>query len=219
MSERLNIKKGERFGRLKIIKEIESFIFANNQPGRRFLCQCDCGKQKKIKLCHLRASAIQSCGCLQKERTSKRTKKIMTKHGMSGSNIYEVWNSMKMRCHNKKDHAYKNYGGRGIKVCKEWLESFESFYKDMGNVPKDLTLDRINNNKGYYKENCRWATMREQANNRRTNHLMTYKGKTQNMKQWAVEVGIKYETLLRRINNYNWSIEEALTTKIRIYEK
>ena len=105
-------------------------------------------------------------------------------HGLTKTSIHDIWRSMRQRCLNKKNKAYKNYGGRGIKVCKEW-ESFEIFYKDMGERPEGMTLDRINNDGNYEKSNCRWATDAEQTNNTRANILLTFEGMTKNVAQWA----------------------------------
>lgn len=140
------------------------------------------------------------------------------KHGMSYSSEYMTWDQMKRRCFNKNRYAYERYGGRGITVCDEWKDSFEAFFKDMGPRPSpEHSIDRIDNDKGYYKENCRWATMKEQSNNRHSNHLITYQGETHTINQWASQVGISQITLRSRILN-GWSIERALTEPTRVRE-
>jgi len=130
---------------------------------------------------------------------------------MSRKRLYGIWYTMKTRCYKEKCINYKNYGGRGITVCNEWQSDFENFYNwalENGYV-EGLSIDRIDNNKGYSPENCRWATRIEQANNQRSNHLITYNGKTQTLKQWADELKIPYTSLKSRINNYNFPIEKA----------
>jgi len=125
-------------------------------------CLCGCGNEKDIRLASLVIGHTKSCGCLKDEKVAQR----MTKHGKYKDRIYRIWSGMVQRCTNKKSTNYKNYGGRGISVCDEWL-LFDNFYKDMGDDKKGLTLDRIDNDKGYTKENCRWATYSEQADNKR----------------------------------------------------
>lgn len=130
------------------------------------------------------------------------------KHNMNNI-TYQSWCLMKQRCLNKKAGAYKDYGGRGIKVCSRWLK-FENFYADMGDRPsKKHSIDRIDNNGNYELKNCKWSTRKEQANNRRTNHLLTYKGKTQTIAQWAEELKMSYGSICNRLRN-NLKIEEVL---------
>lgn len=124
---------------------------------------------------------------------------------------YRTWTSVKQRCYNPNHTEYHRYGARGIKVCKRW-RSFDNFFADMGERPsKNYSIDRINNDKDYKPSNCRWATAKEQANNRRSNRLLTFNGKAQNMKQWATEIGIPYVTLYQRLSKQGWSVERALT--------
>ena len=128
---------------------------------------------------------------------------------MRNSKEYNIWYGMRERCEKSYNQFYGNYGGRGIKVCAHWAE-FINFFEDMGEKPKDKTLDRIDNDGGYSKENCRWATWSEQSTNRRSNRLLTHNNKTQTVKEWSDELNIKYDTLSKRINKLGWSTEKAL---------
>lgn len=141
-------------------------------------------------------------------------------HGLTNTSIYDAWGAMKNRCMNADNEEYTNYGGRGIKVCSAWNESFLSFFEwSISNgYHEGLTIDRIDNDGNYEPSNCRWTTMKVQCNNRRNNRLETYNGKTQTLKQWADEYHINYSTLKSRMNISHWSIEKALTTQIRGYK-
>lgn len=146
-------------------------------------------------------------------------------HGKSSTRLYNVWGGMVHRCHSQ-DTYVKGYWQRGIKVCDEWRNSFEAFYTwaiangyDETAPESKCTLDRIDVNGDYCPENCRWVDRKVQANNRTNNHLLTHNGKTQNMKQWAEETGIKYNTLCNRILTLQWNIERALTTPTKTRRK
>jgi len=123
--------------------------------------------------------------------------------------------NMKDRCSNRKNKAYPRYGGRGITVCDRWQHSYESFLEDMGRRPDGLTLDRIDNSKGYSPENCRWATPAEQAKNRRSNVMVEYSGKRMNLKDASVSAGLPYKTVYARIAG-GWSFDAAISTPVRI---
>lgn len=142
-------------------------------------------------------------------------------HGLSHSRIYNTYHSMKQRCYNPSHKSYHNYGGRGIKVCEEWLNDFQAFYDwSMSHgYSDDLTIDRKDNNGNYCPENCRWATYKEQSNNVRTNHIITYKDETHTLKEWSEILNINHNTLYRRINGMKWSIERAFETPVQVHHK
>jgi len=195
---------GLKFGKLIIIK----LIFIKNKHNY-FKCKCDCGNEKIIRKDHIKSGKIKSCGCLRIELSKKRTLKHGHLSGYKMSRTYAAWRSAKKRCLDSKNINYKDYGGRGIKICKRWMK-FENFFKDVGEIPKGLTLDRINNNKGYSPSNFRLITQKEQCCNKRNNRLFTYNNKTQCISKWAEEYNISYQKLYRRIFRDKWTIERAL---------
>lgn len=206
---------GKRFGRLVVIKRINSDKW--DKP--KWLCKCDCKCEKEIIVSsgNLRMGHTKSCGCLRKEITSE----IKTKHGHSTgkqtSKTYNSWVGMTNRCLNNNDKSYSRYGGRGIKVCKRWRK-FKNFLADMGEVPAGCQIDRIDNNENYCESNCRWVTPKQQQRNRRNNHLITHYGKTQCLSAWAEEFNIHPSVLRGRII-YGWSIEKALTVPTNKWRK
>jgi len=162
-----NISCGDKFGQLIVVK---AYCEKNPSGKWKHLCECECGNKKTIVGNHLKGGKILSCGCYIAKITSER----MTKHGKHGSQTYSIWKGMRKRCNNPNEPAYPRYGGAGIKVCDRW-SNYELFLEDMGERPEGLTIDRIDGAKGYYNENCRWATYTEQARNRscknKTNHV------------------------------------------------
>lgn len=189
-------KTGQRFGRLTVIGRDTA------RDGVFWLCQCDCGKMTTALTGHLNAGMRVSCGCRLAE--SKR------KHGLSHSPEYRAWENAKSRCRNPNNRKYSIYGGRGIQMCKRWLDSFENFYSDMGPRPSArYSLDRIDGNKGYEPENCRWATLDEQNNNRSFNRLIGLRGERVTVAQASKMTGIPHATIISRLSR-GWTEEEAL---------
>jgi hypothetical protein len=138
------------------------------------------------------------------------------KHGMSKRpRIYTTWCDMRNRCNNPNNRSYHKYGGRGIRVCDRWNE-FSRFAEDMGEPPAPhYQLERIDNNGNYEPSNCRWATPKEQARNRRSSRLLTFQGRTQTLAAWCHELGLKHSTVVMRLTQYNWSVAKALSTPAR----
>lgn len=175
-------------------------------------CLCECGATTQAKRSSLLIGAIRSCGCLSTER------KTTHGHTVGGcSKTYHIWSSMLARCRTTTHAAYADYGGRGIKVCDEWME-YSRFLSDMGERPHGKSLDRTNNNMGYSKENCRWATPKEQNNNRRNNVLLTLDGVEKTLAEWSAQMGISPHTVSARLLR-GWSVERALTAPVRVTMK
>lgn len=194
---------GKRFGRLVVQKRS-----SNSKGGKpMWVCHCDCGNFVIVLGNDLNRGHTKSCGCFRKD--SARDKNI--KHGYRYTRIYKSWLNMKTRCYNIHSKDFKNYGSRGIKVCDEWLNDFQSFYDwALANGYKDdLSIDRIDANGNYEPSNCRWANAKKQANNKTKNHYVVCNGEKHTISEWAEITGIKAGTLWYRIT-HGWSPEKAL---------
>lgn len=196
---------GIRFEKLLITHRAE-----NKKDGTaRWFCICDCGETRVIAGTGLRAGRHKSCGCSSPKFTAERS----TIHGKAGSRVYIIWQGMRVRCSDKSyGKTRKNYFEKGIRVCSDW-ESFEKFYADMGDPPDGFTLERINGDAGYSKENCKWASKKEQANNTSANLPVSYGGQTKNVSQWAEEIGVKPNTLIYRLRR-GIPVERAIKASI-----
>ena len=203
---------GQRFGRLTVVERSEDHVSPCGHRQTKWLCKCDCGNSVYVSGSNLKASHVQSCGCLVRDiaKSSHMT------HGARRTRLYNIWRGMKKRCRNANDPFFADYGGRGISICNEWEHNFQLFYDwAMANGYKEnLTIDRIDNEKGYCPENCRWATMKIQSRNRRGNHLLTFRGITRPIQEWAEIMGIPHTALRKRLK-YGWSVEDALTKPIK----
>lgn len=199
---------GQRFGRLTVIKK------ANSISGQTYwLCKCDCGNETTVISYCLRKGDTKSCGCLHNELINSGCN---SKHRKSSTKLYGVWSTMKGRCYNPNNSKYKRYGGRGIIVCQEWRE-FQPFYEwaMSHGYTEELTIDRINNDGNYEPANCRWATLKEQANNKCNTIIITFNSETKTLSEWAKKLNISRLCLWKRIYLRNWSVEKALTTPLK----
>lgn len=184
---------GQRFGRLTVISKCAD----------KWLCRCDCGNDRLVFSGHLREGRTVSCGCYIAEKVKKpRT------HGKRHTRAWKIWSGIKQRCLNPKNSAYKRYGGRGITICDKWL-MLEGFLEDMGEPPEGMSIDRKENDKGYCKDNCRWATDTQQARNTSANRIITIGNEKNTLAEWCEILGIKYTTAHSRLRR-GWSAEKAL---------
>lgn len=202
--------EGLRFNRLVVIRRD-----GTRHNAATWWCRCDCDpvgeRLKSVQANHLKSGLTQSCGCLNRERTSAALKLSETTHGMRRTRIYAIWLNMKDRCYRESNKDYHSYGGRGIRVCDAWRESFEAFYAAVGDPPSDRhTLDREQVNGDYEPGNWRWALRVEQANNMRKNVMIMHGGRTQTAAQWGRELGIGACLIAARIRK-GWPPEKALS--------
>ena len=204
---------GQRFGRLVV-----TGIYKRATHGKPITwnCICDCGKEYQVLGTRLRKGTTQSCGCLQRELSAERAKARMKTHGKTRTRLYSIWASMKNRCYCENNTHFNYYGGRGIKICEEWLTEFMSFYNWAINngYQDELTLDRINVDGDYSPDNCRWITMKQQGNNRRNNHLLNYGGRVWTLTELAEDKGIQKSLLYERLRR-GWDLERALTQPVK----
>ena len=183
-----------------------------------FSCKCSCGQTTTALAYQLESSGKKSCGCLSREVSRKR----LTKHGESNSRLYKLWKGVSKRCYCKTCEGYKNYGGRGIKMCDEWRDNFLAFKEFMLSIGYDETLptgeqtiERIDVNGNYEPSNCKLISKTEQNYNKRNNNLVTYKGETKPITEFANELGIDVDVVLNRIKNHGYTVEEALEKPVR----
>lgn len=201
---------GKSFGRWKVLQ----LAYQGKNWQLFWKVKCRCGFIRVLPGGTLCQGSSKSCGCLK----IGILKKELTTHGMTKSKEYRAWYSMKARCMNPNIKGYKNWGGRGIKICERWVGSFENFFLDMGKCPINTSLDRIDNGKGYNKKNCRWATKRQQERNRRNNHLIKYKNKYRTLVEVS-ELNKISQFVLRARLNLGWTLRKALRTPVEFRNK
>jgi hypothetical protein len=206
LAKNANNLTGKRFHRLTAIGP----VLRDKHKKIHWLFVCDCGQEIVTSGSHVTSGHTKSCGC-HKAELIKQLGERKT-HGLSKSREMSIWAGMLQRCENPKSKDYPRYGGRGIKVCERW-HTFINFYNDMGASPDGTSIERIDNNKGYNPENCRWATVRQQANNVNTNRIFTHNGESRTIAQWAELTGINYYTLYSRLIKRGWEIDRALSTR------
>lgn len=202
---------GKRYGRLTVIGRAYDQK-CKTKRSRMWLCRCDCGNEVVKPTHDLNRGHAKSCGCWRKEHMEEFTEKLAGRvtHGMSRERIFRIWSGMIKRCEDPSCKAYKNYGGRGIKVCDEWhsLDSFVDWAHKNG-YAEDRSIDRIDNDSSYGPDNCRWADILTQANNKRNNVFITYNGETHTIPEWSRIIGISATTIRQR-KRAGWSDEEAI---------
>lgn len=192
---------GKIYGRLTVLD-----VFRKNKRTYAY-CRCICGTIKNIHLYSVIHHRTISCGCYNKE--------VITKHGMLRTKEYNTWQHMLRRCDTHDPIHEHLYMGKGIRVCERW-KKFSNFFEDMGFAPSPIhSMDRLDNNKGYYKGNCRWATPTEQSRNTNRNKIIYFNGEKKCASEWAEIYGIKYQTFLKRLQ-MGWKIKEALTKPISV---
>lgn len=200
------MSKGDRFGRWTVADPTR----VRKGAGRSFhvLCECECGARRFISERVLRSGMSKSCGCLRRDRSAT--------HHMTGEPLYNSWSDMIQRCTNPKHPSYPRYGGRGVTVCDAWRRDGAAFvaWALANGFEPGKSIERIDNDKGYSPENCRWASRKEQQRNRHNNHWLTFRGETKCITDWAASMGTTSATILHRIKRWG-SVERALTTPIK----
>ena len=199
---------GQKFGKLTVIE------YAGKAKDGHSLwkCQCDCGNFCTVCSNNLKSGGTKSCKCYRNKFKSLNAKHNYIEH----KRLYKIWCSIKTRCYNNKSRAFNYYGGRGIRICDEWLNSFDIFknWALSNGYKSNLTIDRINNNCNYEPSNCRWVDRYTQANNKRTNVFITYKNESKTLANWAKELGISPSVLWYRLHK-SWDIEKVIKTPLR----
>lgn len=190
--------KGQRFGKAVALEYVGN---------RKWKCQCDCGNLFETRTERLLHGVTKSCGCF------RRSGEPYKRHGATKTRLYHIWMGLRVRCNQVGGKDYKNYGGRGIKVCSEWNDSYETFAEWAKNngYADNLSIDRIDNDGDYCPENCRWATTKQQANNRRTNRYLTFRGQTKTLREWSEITGISLSGINYRFRK-GWSVDKTLST-------
>lgn len=201
---------GKRFNDLVVIERME-----NAKGGVTvWKCQCDCGNITTVRGSNLKNGSVKSCGC-------RIHKSHNATHRMSKTRLYREWALIKSRCFNKNIKSYKDYGGRGIKMCNEWADSFETFrdWAYQSGYTDELTIERVDHDGDYCPTNCTWIPFNKQQKNRRTSYAIEYNGKTQDLVSWCNELGLPYKNVHNRIYKLGWSFEKAISEPVHIEKR
>ena len=198
---------GKRYGRLTVVKRVEN----SKNRSSRWLCKCDCGEDRIHSAGTLNYGTVKSCGCFGKEVS----RELNTTHNKSNTKLYRVWATMRGRCRSQSYSGFRHYGGRGISVCTEWEDNFQSFYDwaISAGYREGLSIDRIDTNGNYEPQNCRWVSKTTQANNKRTNVKIEYNGEVHTVAEWASIFGLNYITLWMRLKR-GWDFEKAISKEV-----
>lgn len=209
---------GEKFGMLTVVERADDYITPSGAKLTRWRCRCDCGSETIVTGTALRSGSTRSCGCLRDTLVGNLNKS----HGESKTRLYRIRLDMIKRCYREQNKEYEQYGGRGIRVCDEWLHSYEKFKEwaisagyDENEDPVNMSIDRIDVDGDYCPENCRWVDRKTQARNTTRNAYFTYNGETKCLSEWCEELNISYGAVRARINERGWSFEKAITTPIK----
>lgn len=207
MGARIDMEVGSVWGRLTVIGRAPDFITSRGKPVIAWRCRCECGEECNVYGYALRNGHTKSCGCYNHD--------VITTHGRTKDYTYKTWDSMKQRCNNANAPDYPSYGGRGIRICPRWDNSFEAFVEDMGDRPRGMSIERLDVNGNYEPGNCIWATIQQQADNKRTKRLVEMGGRTQSVMQWCREYGLARQETMRVYARLNlgWPLREALTVR------
>jgi len=193
---------GESFGKLKVVSLLES----DGSGRRKWECYCECGGKATPTTARLISGKAQSCGCLRRTSGCKPT----NTPAKAKEQMYNIYWNMVDRCHNSSNPAFPRYGGRGITVCEAWRKSFEVFYRDMGNKPPGMSIERIKNDGHYCLDNVKWGTINEQTRNRRSNINISINGESKCLTDWCKTLGLNFHTIKARIRRYSWSVAVAI---------
>lgn len=196
---------GKRFGNLVVISENTDI----HDWRARWNCVCDCGNEIVVRADSLMSGEKLSCGCNAPKKWSKQARE---KHGMTGTELYKRWAAIKQRCLDSEKPDYGRYGGAGVTICDEWKDSFVSFmnWALANGYEEELSIDRIDNEKGYCPENCRWIRLEKQSANRKSNIYITYNGETKTLTDWCKYFNVNYDRTKARIQKYGFSFEESI---------
>lgn len=191
---------GQSFGRLTVLAQSHK-----DRHDTHWACRCSCGVEKKVRGSRLRSGHTTSCGCYRREAAAKQSRV----HAGTGTRAHKTWMGMIERCHSPCHKDYPRYGAKGVKVCDRWRESFAAFLADMGAPKAGQSIDRIDGREGYSPANCRWATPKQQARNRRTNVFIEHEGERLCIAEWSERVGISTAAMRRRLKH--WPLPIALS--------